>query len=53
MGEVVHVNNDPNQSYTAIDIDDHGYLIVEDDEHNRHILNAGEVSIGGSFKNEN
>ena len=53
LGEVVHVNNDPNQSFTAIDIDDHGYLIVEDDEHNRHILNAGEVSIGGSFKNEN
>lgn len=53
LGEVVHVNNDPDQSYTAVDIDEHGYLIVEDVELNRHVLNAGEVSIGGSFKNEN
>ncbi|WZU00913.1 hypothetical protein MGH68_15685 [Erysipelothrix sp. D19-032] len=45
LGEVVHVNNDPISLILFADIDEHGYLIVEDVELNRHVLNAAKSAL--------
>lgn len=52
LGQEISISQRPGERFIALDIDEHGYLIVEDPDKKRLTLNAGEISIDGAFKNE-
>lgn len=45
LGKTITTDQDPTQTFTALDISDAGHLIIADNNHKKTILVAGDVSI--------